>query len=71
MGFVSGGLSQRGDLLYLVGENKILYCVRLETGALEGQATSLTDFEIIGMACHPFANLISVWDEQGSLGLWK
>lgn len=71
MGFVSGALSQRGDLLYLAGENKELYNVRLENGALEGQQVHLTDFEIIGLACHPFSNVVAVWDENGSLGLWK
>lgn len=70
-GFVGGALSQRGDLLYLGGEDKRLHCLRLGSGSLEGVPVELTDFELIGVACHPFSNVLAAWDENGSLGLWK
>ena len=70
-GFIGGALSQRGDLLYLAGEDKAFHCLRLENGNAEGAALHLTDFELIGISCHPFANVFAAWDENGSLGLWK
>ncbi|KAI9033284.1 WD40-repeat-containing domain protein [Hyaloraphidium curvatum] len=70
-GFVAGSLSQRGDLLYLAGEDRQLHCLRLETGSVDGHPLQLADFELIGMVCHPFANVLAAWDESGSLGLWK
>ena len=68
---MGAALTQRGDILYLAGEDKELRCLRLESGALEGKPIHLTDFELIGIACHPFANVLASWDENGSLGLWK
>ncbi|CEP08670.1 hypothetical protein [Parasitella parasitica] len=57
--FITGTVSHQGTLLYILAEDSFMHCFKISTGELVGQL-KVCEEEVIGLARHPFTNVIAV-----------
>ena len=62
-------LSQ-GHWIHAVAEDGQLYCFDVAESKLQ-HLLKAHDKEIIGVAVHPYRNLVATWADEGTLKLWR
>lgn len=68
--FLCATVSPQGKWIYCIGEDGIMYMFNTLTGKLEN-FLQVSDREIIGIAHHPYLNLVCTITDHGQLSLWK
>ncbi|KAH6560240.1 hypothetical protein BASA62_000209 [Batrachochytrium salamandrivorans] len=68
--FITAAMSQNGEFVHCAGEDGNIYVLGTETGSLVTSFEASTS-EIIGLAHHPFSNILAIFADNGLVSMWK
>ena len=63
-------LSPNNDYVYVITEKELL-CLYLETNEIIHKFKCAQNGEIIGIEHHPFSNLLTIYDDNGEISIYK
>ncbi|KAI8804818.1 smu-1 suppressor of mec-8 and unc-52 [Cladochytrium replicatum] len=63
-------LSPKGDYVYTVAENGTFLALHVETGRIHANF-EISSADVVGMAHHPFSNILGVHCDDGVVAMWK
>jgi hypothetical protein len=66
---IAASLSSTGEFVYLLTE-KMIYCVSCAKGDIVSECEAGGN-EVVGVAHHPFANILAVCDDGAQVNLFK
>lgn len=69
--FVDLAASSRCQWLYAVATDGTLFCFNTATGKIDNKLKVNDEGEILGLAAHPFKNMIAVYADAGQVTLWE
>eukprot|EP01063_Lacrimia_lanifica_P032226 TRINITY_DN5467_c0_g1_i1.p1 TRINITY_DN5467_c0_g1~~TRINITY_DN5467_c0_g1_i1.p1 ORF type:complete len:520 (+),score=185.24 TRINITY_DN5467_c0_g1_i1:166-1725(+) len=67
--FVACTVSPKGQWVYCVGEDKLLYCFSRDSGTLE-HTMQVSEKDVVGLAHHPYRNCVVSWGQDHTVKLW-
>ncbi|KAJ9470021.1 Suppressor of mec-8 and unc-52 protein-like protein 1 [Diplonema papillatum] len=67
--FISCTVSPKGEWIYCIGEDSLLYCFNTERGKLE-HTLKASEKELINVTHHPKRNLLTTWGQDYSVKFW-
>ncbi|CAG8543022.1 9867_t:CDS:10 [Paraglomus occultum] len=68
--FVACTVSPQGDFIYCITEDSNLCCINVQTGKM-ATTLKLSEAEVIGLAHHPFSNILASYADDGIISFWK
>ena len=70
--FVAAALSSpKGDFLYCLGDDKVLYCFHVPSAKLDRVFPIDDARDVVGLAVHPHRNLVASFGDSDTLKLWR
>jgi WD40 repeat-containing protein SMU1 len=67
--FLGCRVSPRGNFIYCLGEDSIIYCFSVSSGKLE-HSIQAHEYGVIGLRHHPHRNQLTIWTEDGCIKNW-
>lgn len=67
---VSVTASAKGKYVYILSEDKVLYCFDVETSTIQHMVKTHKK-QVVGVAHHPHRNIMATYARDGSLKIWK
>lgn len=68
--YMAVALSPQAEIVYCLAENSQVHCFYSDTAKVI-KSLPVADSEVIGMASHPFSNVLAIYTVDGRVLLWK